>query len=96
MWEAKVITAADMDADVETNWKHKVTPVWGELMMSVQFNHKMQSDKTTANIITNQLWSSIEPSAIKLFDNEDPGLVAIPSMYHSLTSNMDIPASSYL
>ena len=27
MWEAKVFAAADA---VETNWKHKVTPDWGE------------------------------------------------------------------
>ena len=43
MWEAKVIAAAaaaaadayayaDADADAETNWKHKVTPDWGDLM----------------------------------------------------------------
>ena len=46
-WEAKVIAAAvaaaaDADADVEadadadaaaeTNWKHKVTPDWGDLI----------------------------------------------------------------
>ena len=33
-WEAKVIAAAaDADAAAETNWKHKVTPDWGDLMM---------------------------------------------------------------
>ena len=30
MWEAKVIAA---DAATETNWKHKVTPDQGDLMM---------------------------------------------------------------
>ena len=28
-WEAKVIAAAD--AGAEANWKHKVTPDWGDL-----------------------------------------------------------------
>ena len=28
-WEAKVVAAADADA-AETNWKHKVTPDWGD------------------------------------------------------------------
>ena len=34
-WEAKVIgaAAADMDTSVETNWKHKVTPDWGDLII---------------------------------------------------------------
>ena len=32
MWEAKVFAAAD--ADAETNWKHKVTPDWGDLISS--------------------------------------------------------------
>ena len=31
-WEAKVVAAADADA-VETNWKHKVTPDRGALIM---------------------------------------------------------------
>ena len=33
-WEAKVFAAAavDTDAAVETNWKHKVTPDWGDLI----------------------------------------------------------------
>ena len=31
MWEAKDIAAA-ADAATETNWKHKVTPDWGDLM----------------------------------------------------------------
>ena len=37
MWEAKVIAAAAAaaaaaaDAAAETNWKHKVTPDWGDL-----------------------------------------------------------------
>ena len=31
MWEAKIIAAADVDA--ETNRKHKVTPDWGDLIM---------------------------------------------------------------
>ena len=34
-WEAKVIAAADADAAAETNWKHKVTPDWGELIMEI-------------------------------------------------------------
>ena len=36
-WEAKVIAAdadADADADAETNWKHKVTPDWGDLTIT--------------------------------------------------------------
>ena len=38
MWEGKVFAAADTDA-AETNWKHKVTPDWGDLMIHtyVQF-----------------------------------------------------------
>ena len=40
-WEAKVIAAAaaaadadaDADAAAETNWKHKVTPDWGDLII---------------------------------------------------------------
>ena len=33
-WEAKVIAAAAAaDAAAETNWKHKVTPDWGDLMI---------------------------------------------------------------
>ena len=31
MWEAKVFAAAD--APAETNWKHKVTPHWGALII---------------------------------------------------------------
>ena len=41
MWEAKVIAAAaaadadtDADAAAETNWKHKVTPDWGDLIIA--------------------------------------------------------------
>ena len=37
-WETKVIVvaaAADADADTETNCKHKVTPDWGDLIMSI-------------------------------------------------------------
>ena len=30
-WEGKVFAAADADA-AETNWKHKVTPDWGDLI----------------------------------------------------------------
>ena len=30
MWEAKVIVAA-ADAAAEPNWKHKMTPDWGDL-----------------------------------------------------------------
>ena len=35
MWGGKVFAAADAaDADTaETNWKHKVTPDWGDLMI---------------------------------------------------------------
>ena len=33
MWEAEVAAAADAVADAaETNWKHKVTPDWGDLI----------------------------------------------------------------
>ena len=32
MWEALVIVAVVADASAETNWKHKVTPDWGELI----------------------------------------------------------------
>ena len=38
MWEAKVIAAAaaaEADAAAETNWKHKVTPDWGDLIINV-------------------------------------------------------------
>ena len=39
MWEAKVIAAAAAAAAAaETNWKHKVTPDWGDL------NHKVTPD----------------------------------------------------
>ena len=39
-WEAKVIAVADAaadsdadtDMDAETNWNHKVTPDWGDLI----------------------------------------------------------------
>ena len=33
MWETKVVAAA------ETNWKHKVTPDWGDLMMVSLVTH---------------------------------------------------------
>ena len=34
MWEGKVFAAADADADAaETDWKHKVTPERGDLIM---------------------------------------------------------------
>ena len=35
MWEAKVIAVADaaVDAAADMNWKHKVTPERGDLMM---------------------------------------------------------------
>ena len=32
MWQGKCFAAADADA-AETNWKHKVTPDWGDLMI---------------------------------------------------------------
>ena len=41
MWEAKVIADVDADAAAETNWKHKVTPDWGDLM-----SMKMQANMT--------------------------------------------------
>ena len=44
IWDAKVIAAAaadavadaDADAAAETNWKHKVTPDWGDLITEPQ------------------------------------------------------------
>ena len=34
MWEGKVFAAVDADADVaETDWKHKVTPERGDLII---------------------------------------------------------------
>ena len=44
-WEAKVVAAADADADTgvaETNWKHKVTPDWGDLMTRKVWSAKPQ------------------------------------------------------
>ena len=46
-WEAKAIAAAaaaadadaDADAAAETNWKHKVTPDWGDLMKRPKMVH---------------------------------------------------------
>ena len=38
MWEGKVFATADADADAdaaETDWKHKVTPELGDLIMYV-------------------------------------------------------------
>ena len=38
-WEAKVLAAADAATVVdaaETNWKHEVTPDWGDLIMDVR------------------------------------------------------------
>ena len=32
-WEGKVFAAADADT-AETDWKHKVTPEWGDLIIS--------------------------------------------------------------
>ena len=49
MWEGKVFAAADADADAaETDWKHKVTPERGDLIMATQFidaymHHPVQS-----------------------------------------------------
>ena len=40
MWEGKVFAAADADA-AETDWKHKVTPERGDLIINV--------DKTSRN-----------------------------------------------
>ena len=31
-WQSKVISAAAAEADAETNWKHKVTPDWDDLI----------------------------------------------------------------
>ena len=39
MWEAKVFAAAYA---VETNWKHKVTPDWGDLIMAWYYNYQSQ------------------------------------------------------
>ena len=37
MWEGKVFAAADADADAaETDWKHKVTPERGDLIMATR------------------------------------------------------------
>ena len=39
IWEAKVIAAAAAaaaDAAAETNWKHKVSPDWGDLITEPQ------------------------------------------------------------
>ena len=37
-WQAKVFAAADTEADAaaETNWKHEVTPDWGDLITKVE------------------------------------------------------------
>ena len=34
MWEGKVFAAADAADAADTNWKHKVTPDWGDLITS--------------------------------------------------------------
>ena len=37
-WDAKVIAAADIDAAVEMNRKHKVTPDWGDLIICFEID----------------------------------------------------------
>ena len=45
-WEAKVIAAAAAaDAAAETNWKHKVTPDWGDLINDTQWQHFLHISK---------------------------------------------------
>ena len=50
MWESKVLTAAggdvEEDAAVETNWKLKVTPDWGDLMTIPDGTDGGQSNKS--------------------------------------------------
>ena len=53
-WEAKVIAAAaaaDADAAAETNWKHKVTPGWGDLIIawSILIKHVLVSKALQIN-----------------------------------------------
>ena len=33
-WEGKVFAAADVADAAEMDWKHKVTPDWGDLMIA--------------------------------------------------------------
>ena len=52
MWAAKVIAAAaaaDVDTAAETNWKHKVTPDWGDLMTYCQFDPLKQTSGKKLN-----------------------------------------------
>ena len=63
MWEGKVFAAANADADAdaaETDWKHKVTPERGDLIMLIKqlhvlwikkFNFINTSDEYVAYII---------------------------------------------
>ena len=53
MWKAKVVAVADVAADAaETNWKHKLTPNRGDLIIDSLFPRKMilwQQSDTAAN-----------------------------------------------
>ena len=46
MWEGKVFAAADADA-AETDWKHKVTPEWGDLMINFTLVQGMEKSLHT-------------------------------------------------
>ena len=48
-WEAKFLAAAGVAA-AETNWKHKVTPDWGDLIMDVR-------------VLTGLVWPAARPPA---------------------------------
>ena len=54
-WEAKLIaaaTVADADAEAETNWKHKVTPDWDDLICDLYLDKgNITSLKAVMNVL---------------------------------------------
>ena len=71
-WEAKVIAAAAAaaatDTAAETNWKHKVTPGWRDLMSQIW-------SEITSDLILTQLMQvnrEVNPSSANVIRANDP------------------------
>ena len=66
-WEPKVMAAADADAAAETNWKHKVAPDWGELIIFLHHGCAKSNSRQIQMLITlitllsiAQTWPNLE------------------------------------
>ena len=90
-WEAKVIAAAaaaaaDTDAAAETNWKHKVTPDWGDLMKITHFENEQNNCFKILNMDFNGSYSNFTNAKIPSWHKQNLGVKGI--LYYEWDQNI--------